>query len=181
MELSLPPHARLFIIEGIAGAGKNTLHHILKEQLADRLVYDFAEEELLFTWKQAWIPNIDEMRLYFFENLLSYCEQCLQENPDAVFILNRFHISYTIFHSQDTVEKQKRYSKLLERIRKIGAWVYVPLLDESEIEQRSIHSERTNPIWRQHLQKRLTERGYTNLREMYTVEQNTIRELLKTQ
>lgn len=119
MEIVIDKNIRIFILEGIAGAGKNTLYRLIKEQLSDRIVYGFAEEELLFTWKQAWVNNIDEMRLYFFENLLDYCEECLQENPDVIFIFNRFHISYAIFHSQDTLDKQNRYAILIERLKKM--------------------------------------------------------------
>lgn len=158
MDITVNQDTRIFIIEGIAGAGKNTFHQILKEQLSDKLIYDFAEEELLFTWKQAWIHNIDEMRLCFFENLLDYCEECLSENPNAVFILNRFHISYAIFHSQHSQEKQKRYDILLKRLKKLGAFVYVPILEQGDIEHRSVHGERIDPIWKKHLEKRLQER-----------------------
>src|SRR5438270_11880999 len=95
--LNPPEDINIFIIEGIAGAGKNTLHQHIKESLSDQLVYDYPEEELLCSWKHVFINNINQLRLEFMSNFLDYCRDILSKNPKAIFILNRFHISHYIF------------------------------------------------------------------------------------
>lgn len=184
MNLELPSHARIFILEGIPGAGKDTLQKELKQKLneAGKLIFDFEEGELLFSWKHGWIKDVMCMRLTFYENFLSYCEEIFAEHPNAVFILNRFHISWWLlfrdFNNQDLVD---RYKQVIERLRSLSAFVFVPLLEESVIEARSSHRERIDPIWKLHLDKRLKWSGFSSLTEMWSHDQRKILDLLKDQ
>src|SRR5215203_495702 len=44
--------ARVIIVEGIAGSGKDTFQTHLKKMLERRDVYDYSEGEVLHSWKQ---------------------------------------------------------------------------------------------------------------------------------
>lgn len=175
------PLAKIYIIEGIPGAGKNTLHVQLKEGLPDKIIYDFSEEELLFSWKHGWIKNIDEMRLEFYENFLDYCAKIIAEKNDAVFILNRFHISYRLYTLLTDTVSEKRYENILQKLKNLSAFIFVPIVADQKIEARSAHLERTDPVWKIHLQKRLEQRGCATLQEMFSLEQKKIAELLEHQ
>lgn len=181
MEIILQPETRVFILEGIPGAGKNTLHEILKEKLTGKVIYDFGEEELLFSWKHAWIQDIDSLRLQFYENILDYCEEIIAKNPEAVFIFNRFHISYRLSTKLIDQHSNERYKRLLERLKKINTFVIVPIVAEDLIEVRAAHKERIDPVWQGHLKKRLAQRNCTTLTEMYSKEQKDILQLLEEQ
>lgn len=181
MSVEIDLKNRIFIVEGIAGSGKNTLIQQLKQKLSNKQIYDYSEEELLFSWKHAWIPNIDELRLIFLKTFLDYCEQILSDKSDSVFILNRFHITYKIFQSINNDENNDRYNLILEKLKKLQAVVLVLVIDDKLIESRSVHSERTDPIWQIHLKKRLKQKGYKTLTELYSQEQKNIISLLKEQ
>jgi len=181
--MELPECARLFIIEGIAGSGKSTFHNQLKSELEERgfLIYDFSEEELLFSWKHAWIKGIEEVRLDYMNRLLDYCKEILDSTPSSAFIFSRFHISFDVLAVKTSPKTTKRYKKLIQRVKEMPAHIYVPVLDEHEIEDRCIHSERSDKTWRMHLGRRLETRGFSRLKDMYVWEQDRILSLLKAQ
>ncbi len=181
MNLEINPNSRIFIIEGIAGAGKNTLHQQLKEKLSNKLVYDYPEEAMLFSWKHGWIPGIDTMRLTFYEHFLDYCDQILSENVNSVFIVDWFHISHLIFLKLTDTKSNNRFRIIIERLKKLSTFVFIPIIDDSLIEARSAHIERVEPIWQIHLQKRLKQSGCTTLTEMYGAEQKKIISLAQAQ
>jgi deoxyadenosine/deoxycytidine kinase len=177
--MDIPATARIFIIEGIAGSGKDTLQQQLREKLGGKLVYSFSEDELLFSWKHAWIPGIQKLRLRYLNQILDYCEQTLKENPDAVFILNRFHIS--LITTNTDLKKPAGYRKLIERLRALPIHIYFAVVDKEKIEERVAHKERKDPLWEWHKQKRLQSRGYATLGELYSAEQKLILKMLKAQ
>lgn len=180
MNPSIPPNTRILIIEGIPGAGKTTLHNQLVQSVGDALLYDFHEEELLFGWKHGWIPGIEDLRLSFMDNFLTYCESILAAKDNAVFILNRFHLTYYFITARNP-DADPRYQKILERLRTLPVHIYVPQVSDDEIERRAAHIERKDPIWSEHLQKRLAQRGFSTLRDMYSDEQHRTEALLKEQ
>lgn len=177
--MDIPNSARVLIIEGIAGSGKDTLQEQLRQKLTGNLVYSFSEDELLFSWRHAWIPGIQKTRFEYMGRLLDYCEQTLKENPDAIFIFNRFHIS--LVTTNTTFEKPAGYEKLIERLRKLPSHIYFTVVDKDKIEERVSHKERKDPLWEWHKQKRLESRGYSTLGELYSDEQDVILKMLKEQ
>lgn len=182
MNLNPPKDTQIFIIEGIAGAGKNTLHKELLSQLSDKLVYDFPEEDLLNGWKHVWIPNITEMRVALMNNILDYSSQVLTQHKNAVFIFQRFHLSCIILDfEKNNIENNSEYKKVLDKLRKFKTHTFLPVLEEHEIEQRSAHKERLAEIWQIHLQKRLQQRGVENLTDLYKVEQKAYLDLIQKQ
>ncbi|MBI4150170.1 AAA family ATPase [Candidatus Woesearchaeota archaeon] len=180
MELSIDKNTRIHIIEGVAGSGKSTLQRLLEEQLKDKLIYSFKEEELLFSWKHAWIKDIDKLRLDFMNVFLDYCEDVLHKNSKAVFILDRFHLSFFYLAVQGKGEKkldkklEKDYAKVIERLRQLPVHLYLPLLHQNQIEDRSSHKERIDETWKLHLQKRLAATGFSTLTDMYVATQKIL-------
>lgn len=182
MNLDYPKDTQIFVIEGIAGAGKNTLHKELVSELSDKIVYDFPEEDLLNGWKHVWIPNITQMRITLMNNILDYCSEVLEQHKNAVFIFQRFHLSCVILDFNKTdVENNPEYIKVLDRLRQFKTHVFLPVLDESDIEHRSAHKERLAEIWQIHLQKRLQQKGVQNLTDLYKVEQKAYLDLIQKQ
>src|SRR6266404_9185006 len=59
--------ARVLIIEGISGSGKDTFQTYLKKKLKDRDVYDYSEGELLQSWNQLQIRGIFRLRVKFMK------------------------------------------------------------------------------------------------------------------
>jgi len=182
MNLNPPKNTQIFVIEGIAGAGKNTLHKELLSQLSDKLVYDFPEEDLLNGWKHVWIPNITEMRVTLMNNILDYCSEVLKQHDNAVFIFQRFHLSCIILDfEKNNIENNSEYIKVLEKLRQFKTHVFLPILEEHEIEHRSAHKERLAEIWQIHLQNRLQQRGSQNLTDLHKVEQKAYLDLIQKQ
>jgi hypothetical protein len=170
--------ARLIIIEGVPGAGKTTLQESLREAVKGRYVTVFPEEALLFGWIHAWIPGIDELRLSLMHRIAGHVEELQADNPSHLFILNRFHLSYLIFADEPDMDS---YDHLLERLRDLGARVLVPQIPTRFISTRSLHVERVDPLWREHLDRRLKKSGFGDIGAMYTDEQQRVRRLLVEQ
>ena len=181
IDMEIPNGARIFIVEGIAGAGKSTFHTQLEKKLGAKKVLHFFEDELLFSLKHAWIPGIAILRLEFFKCLLEYCEQKLQEDQEIVFIFERFHLSLAILAWAVNHELPQGYDELIHRLKKLPVHLFIPTLDPAEIGQRALHPERADKLWETHLQKRLHARNYASLQEMYTAEQQLVLQLAASQ
>lgn len=180
MHIDIPKGVRIFVIEGVAGSGKNTLHNELVGRLADKLVYDYREEELLNSWKHVWLPGIDDMRLVFMNNFLDHCSDVVQNDPRAVFLLNRFHLTCAVLGFTHPEEKPE-YKMILDKLQKLKTHVYIATLEESEIEARSAHSERKDETWKMHLQKRMEYTDSKNLTELYSKQQKQLLALASQQ
>jgi len=172
---------KIFIVEGITGSGKDTLIKHLREKLSHKLIYDYSEEDLLANWKHFWINDIHSIRLYFMEQFLEYCETIIKNNCNAVFILNRFHLSYAVFTHLSDKKSHKRYRAIVEKLLHLASCVYIAVLDEQLIESRSNHIERVDPLWKIHLQKRLATSGFSTLKDLYSSDQRKIISLAQEQ
>src|SRR4030095_8260163 len=85
--------SRVLIIEGISGSGKDTFQTYLKKKLKDRDVYDYSEGELLQSWNQLQIGGIFKLRIKFMKLFVNYVKHIVNRDENAVFLLNRFHLS----------------------------------------------------------------------------------------
>lgn len=165
---------KIIIIEGISGSGKDTFQKQLTDKYNKKgfLVYDFSEEELLFSWKHFWIKNIEKYRIDYMHSLLDYCIELIKKNPKTVIILNRFHITNAIISKFDKQIK-KQYHFLIERLKKLPVHIFIGKLSEPEIEKKSLHSERKG-IWEIHQQKRIENSKFNSLQELYKAEQKAV-------
>src|SRR6266550_2696523 len=107
----IPLDSRVLIIEGISGSGKDTFQRYLKSKLRGRIVHDYSEGELLWSWKHQQIKDIFKMQIRLMRNFLDYVAVTLERNDNALFLLNRFHLStYTMYTTgiteQATLERE---------------------------------------------------------------------------
>jgi thymidylate kinase len=178
MDVTRFTEAQLIIIEGVPGAGKTQLQERLQLSVEGRTVHVFPEEALLFGWMHAWLPGIDELRMSLMRGLVDHIEETLAQNPESLFVLNRFHISYLVFAK---IPDTAAYEALLARLRKLAVLVLVPQLCAADIADRALHLERDDPLWRTHLNKRLQASGFRELAAMYLAEQDRVKQILSVQ
>ena len=178
MDATRITRAQVVIIEGVPGAGKTSLQQHLGVMAQGRTFSVFPEEALLFGWIHAWLPGIDELRMALMHRVMDHIERSLSANPRHLFVLNRFHLSYLVFAR--TPDRQA-YDALIARLRKIDVLVLVPQLAPEVIAERALHIERDDPLWREHLDRRLADSGFGDLGALYTAEQERVRQLLATQ
>ena len=156
--------SRVIIIEGISGSGKDTFQRYLKNKLKDRVVYDYSEGELLWSWKHQQITDIFKMQIRLMKNFLDYIATVLESDEDAVFLLNRFHLStYTMYTSPITGQStvQREYNAVINTLRTLPAHVFLLQLMEDEMEARSAHPER-GIAWRRFQQHIFEREGFGN-------------------
>ena len=136
--------SRVLIIEGISGSGKDTFQTYLKKKLKDRVVYDYSEGEVLHSWKQFQIEGILKLRVKFMKHFVNYVKDIVSRDENAVFLLNRFHLStyaWTIIQQQ---KLGREYDEIINVLRMLPVHVFILHLDENEIEKRSLHPERSS-------------------------------------
>ena len=182
MELGVVmPEARIHILEGIPGAGKNVAAEIICRQYDSDAspVFRFDEELLLFSWRHNHVPGIEHARLKFMNTMLDYARTELNGNPETVFVFTRFHISFLLLGKTGTLGRP--YSQILNKLRRLPVLITVPILRRPEITQRASHIERTDAAWRLYLQRRLAETGSTSLEELFAAQQEQIIELVVKQ
>ena len=172
--------SRVLIIEGISGSGKDTLQSYLKQQLKDRDVYDYSEGEVLHSWKQFPIQGIVELRVKFLRLFLDYVKDTIARDENAVFLLNRFHLStyaWTIIQQQ---ELGREYDEIINILRILPVHVFVLYLDENEMEKRSLHPERS-AAWQKFQKQIVLREGFRGRLERYSSQQRLMLEAAKRQ
>ena len=156
--------SRVLIIEGISGSGKDTFQTYLKNKLKDRVVYEYSEGELLWSWKHQQIKDIFKMQIRLMRTFLDYVAVTLERDDKALFLLNRFHLStYTMYRTaiteQPTLERE--YNMVIKALRALPTHVFLLQLMEGEMEARSSHPER-GVAWRKFQQHILEREGFGN-------------------
>ena len=155
---------RVLIIEGISGAGKDTFQGYLKSKLRSRVVHDYSEGEILWSWKHQQIKDIFKMQIRLMRNFLDYVAVTLEGDDKALFLLNRFHLStYTMYTTAITEQAtvQREYNMVIKALRALPTHVFLLQLLEDEMEARSSHPER-GVAWRRFQQHMLKREGFGN-------------------
>jgi len=168
---------QIYVVEGIPGSGKDLTIARLREELGDRLYWTFDEGEVLCSWKHYWLENIDVLRAELMDGLLAQVQILLREEPDAVVLFNRFHISPILWNKTPSLALQ--HARIVARLRLLPTKVIVPMLERHEIQQRVEHPERREPAWRRHLRKRLQVTDFKDIGELYAADQQAIGRLLE--
>jgi len=145
--------SRVLVIEGISGSGKDTFEAYLKEKLKSRDVYDYSEGDVLHSWKHLQIDGIFELRIKFMKLFVNYVRNIVSRDKNAVFLLNRFHLSTC---AQQT-KLGREYNEVINVLRTLPVHIFILQLDENEMEKRSLHPERSG-AW-QKFQQQLAEKG----------------------
>jgi thymidylate kinase len=169
--------SRVLIVEGISGSGKDTFQTYLKTKLKGRDVYDYSEGEVLHSWKQLQIEGIFELRIKFMKLFVNYVRDIVSRDENAVFLLNRFHLSTyaSTIHQQPKLEPE--YDEIINVLRTLPVHVFILQLDENEIEKRSLHPERSG-AWQKFQQQIVQKDGF---RDRLERQQRLILEAAKRQ
>ena len=149
--------SRVLIIEGISGSGKDTFQTYLKKKLKDRDVYDYSEGEVLHSWKQLQIEGILKLRVKFMKLFVNYVRDIVSRDENAVFLLNRFHLSTYASTIIQQPKLEKEYDEIINILRTLSVHVFILQVDASEIEKRSLHPERSG-AW-QKFQQQIAEKN----------------------
>lgn len=135
--------SRVIVVEGISGSGKDTFQAHLKNMIKGRDVHDYSEGEVLHSWKQLQIEGIFELRIKFMKLFVNYVRDIVGRDENAVFLLNRFHLST---YASTIIQQPKlgsEYDEIINILRTLPVHVFILQLDENEIEKRSLHPERS--------------------------------------
>ena len=153
--------SRVLIVEGISGSGKDTFQKYLKSKLRGRVVHDYSEGELLLSWNQRPIKDIFKLQIRLMRNFINYVADTLSRDNEAVFLLNRFHLSTYTMGVTEQPKLEREYNVILKTLRTLPTHVFVLQLRENEIESRSSHPER-GAAWHKYQQHILELEGYQN-------------------
>ena len=151
--------SRVLIIEGISGAGKDTFQTYLKKKLRGRHLYDYSEGEVLHSWKHLQIEGIFKLRIKFMKLFVNYVEDVLSRDENAVFLLNRFHLSTYVSTIIQQPNLEREYDEIINILRTLPVHVFILQLDENEIEKRSSHPERST-AWQKHQKQIVKKEGF---------------------
>ena len=168
--------SRIIILEGISGSGKDTFQRYLKSKLRSRVVHDYSEGELLWSWKHQQIKDIFKMQIRLMRNFLDHVALTLQQDHKAIFLLNRFHLStYTMYTTRitDKATLHREYNMVIKALRALPTHVFLMQLMESEMEARSAHPER-GLAWHQFQQHILQREGFGNFVKRNVMLQNAM-------
>jgi thymidylate kinase len=173
-------NSRVLIVEGISGSGKDTFQTYLKTQLEGRDVYDYSEGEVLHSWKQMQIDGIFELRIKFMKLFVNYIRDIVSRDENAVFLLNRFHLSAYVFTIIQQPKLETEYEEIINILRTLPVHIFMLQLDKNEIEERSLHPERSG-AWRKFQQQIVQRDGFRGRLERYSLQQRLMLEAAKRQ
>jgi hypothetical protein len=165
--------SRVLVIEGISGSGKDTFQAYLKKKLEYRDVYDYSEGELLQSWNQLQIPGIFGLRIKFLKLFVNYVKEVIDREENAVFLLNRFHLSAYAMTVLRQPNLEKEYDQIIDILRTLPVHIFILQLDDNDIQQRSLHPERS-ATWQKFQQEIVKKEGFTNRIERYLWQQAVI-------
>ncbi|HWO41361.1 MAG TPA: hypothetical protein VNO43_06115 [Candidatus Eisenbacteria bacterium] len=177
---TIAANSRVFIIEGISGSGKDTFQAYLKKTLTGRDVYDYSEGELLQSWKQLHIEGIYTLQLRLMKAFTNYIKTTITLDDRAVFLLNRFHLSVYVLAIARRPKLERMYRDIISVLRTLPIHVFILHVDETEIERRSLHPERSS-AWQKFQQQILKTEGFGDRLERYIWQQRTMLQLAQKQ
>ncbi|MCG8333968.1 MAG: AAA family ATPase [Proteobacteria bacterium] len=180
MYIDIPKNTRVIVLEGIAGSGKTTLLEYLKQQFKSSRVYVYLEQELLLGWKHVHIPHVSALRIEFMNLFLDELEKNLEQKKEAIFILERFHLSMKILEWEFEKNFDIEYQKIVERVKKLPVHVLISELRGKQIKERMHHRERSRQ-WREYCEEKLVLRGFADLESVSIAQQEALFEAAQEQ
>jgi thymidylate kinase len=179
-DIDLASDPRVLIIEGISGSGKDTLQKFLKEKLKGRHLYDYSEGEVLHSWKHLQINGILELRVKFMKIFVNYVKDIVSQDENAIFLLNRFHLSAYVSTIMQQPKLEREYDEIIDVLKTLPVHVFILQLDANDIEERSLHSERSR-AWQRHQQQIVKKEGFRDRLERYISQQRLMLEAAERQ
>ena len=162
--------SRLLIVEGISGSGKDTFQTYLKKELRGRDLYDYSEGELLLSWNHLLIRGIFKLQVQLMKLFVRYVSEILSREENAVFLLNRFHLSAYVLEITKQPKLEREYDAIVNTLRTLPVHVFILELDENEIATRSLHPERSS-AWQKFQQQIVEREGFRDRIERYLWQQ----------
>lgn len=172
--------SQVLIIEGISGSGKDTLQRYLKRKLKGRDVYDYSEGELLQSWNQLQIKGIFNIQIKLMKLFVNYMRDIIRKDENAVFLLNRFHLSAYVLAVTKQPRLEKEYDEIINSLKTLPVHIFILQLDENEIEKRSLHPERSG-AWQKFQQQIVLKEGFSDRLQRYTWQQQLMLEAAERQ
>lgn len=136
----------VYVVEGVPEAGKDRLVTALYTAAypCGGEVHLFQEESVLASWRHHQLPLIHSLRLQFMDALVSHMQRVLSSDAEAMFVLNRFHVSYAMWRTMDgSVDGalQEAHNRLVARLHALPLQLFHVVVDERDIEARSRQME----------------------------------------
>ena len=181
MDINPALDSRVLIIEGISGSGKDTFQEYLKEKLVGRDVHDYSEGEVLHSWKQMQIEGISKLRVKFMRLFANYIKDVVTRDENAVFLLNRFHLSTYVSTIVKQPELRREYDEIINILRTLPVHVFILQLDDNEIGKRTLHPERSGAWFQKYRQQMVTKDRFRDRLERYLWQQRIMLEVAKRQ
>lgn len=172
--------SRVLIIEGISGSGKDTFQAYLKTKLEGRDVYDYSEGELLQSWKQLQIDGIFKLRIKYMKLFVNYVKEIINGDENAVFLLNRFHLSTYVSTIIRQPKLETEYDEIINILRTLSVHLFILQLEENEIEARSSHPERST-AWQKYQKRIVKKEGFCDTLGRHIWQQGLILEVAERQ
>jgi thymidylate kinase len=173
----------LYIVEGVAGSGKDTLVAQLLQRLRpeERHVRSFPEEAVLASWLHYIVPGIHETRLQLARGLVEHARDELAREPETVFVFNRFHVSHAVWRQELRASPQleDRHRELVEALSTLPVLILQTVLDPAEAEARASHFERAEVAWRRHLARRLETHGQASAGASFLAQQDAMSRIIE--
>src|SRR6266550_968651 len=117
--------SRVLIIEGISGSGKDTFQTYIKKRLEGRDVYDYSEGEVLQSWNQLQIEGLFKLRVKFMKLFVNYVKNVVSRDENAVFLLNRFHLSLYVLTIIQEPKLEREYDEIINVLRRLPVHVFI--------------------------------------------------------
>ena len=175
--------AAVYIIEGVAGSGKDTLTNAVVAALrpAERRVLVFPEEAVLATWLYYFLPGIHELRLHLTHRLVDYMQVTLRRDPDTTFVFNRFHVSHAVWRQELSADPrfEGSHGRLVEKLGMLPVRILQAVLDEGEAHERARHQERHEVAWQRFLEERIDLHGELSAGDSYLRQQEAMTRILE--
>ena len=173
----------VYIIEGVAGSGKDSLAEAIVAALRpiERRVLVFPEEASLATWLYYFLPGVHELRLHLAHRVVDYALVTLRRDPDAAFVFNRFHISHAVWRRELAADPRLEgsHDRLVEKLGQLPLRLIQTVLDEGEADDRSRHQERREVAWQRFLEERLELHGDKTAGDSYFQQQDAMTAILR--
>jgi len=104
---------------------------------------------------------------------VNYVKTIVSRDENAVFLLNRFHLSAYAMTIIQQPKLEREYNEIINILRTLPVHVFILQLKENEIEKRSLHPERSG-AWQKFQQQIVKKEGFRDKVERYVWQQALI-------
>ena len=132
------------------------------------------------SWNQLQIEGIFKLRVKFMKLFVNYVRDIVSRDENAVFLLNRFHLSAYVMTIIQQPKLEREYDEIINVLRTLPVHVFILQLDENEIEKRSLHPERSG-AWQKFQQQIVKKEGFRDRLERYIWQQRLMLEAAERQ